>query len=61
MVNIHFTTGFGKTKIMTFNGWIGFCQYRKFWKKEIGSAKASWVVSKAADEKALSRWKTERL
>ena len=29
-----------------------------FWKKEIGSAKASWVVSKAADEKALSRWKT---
>lgn len=29
-----------------------------FWKKEIGSAKASWVVSKAVDEKALSRWET---
>jgi|TARA_B110000881_G_C18591803_1_gene528497 hypothetical protein len=26
-----------KNKQLDFNGWIGFCQYRKFWKKEIGN------------------------
>ena len=26
-----------KNKQINFNGWIGFCQYRKFWKRKLGS------------------------
>jgi hypothetical protein len=34
-----------KNKQVNFNGWIGFCQYRKFWKKEVSNQSVSEFAS----------------